>query len=57
VPHTSAGLENITAEDRAGVLMALEAFDKGLLDSAAALYLARSSRAACFITLGQPLAK
>ena len=49
-------LEHITLEDRDAVLKAVDAFDKGL-DFADALHLARSSRAAAFVTFDQRLAK
>lgn len=51
-----AGIEHITVEDRGAVLMALDAFDKGL-DFADALHVARSSRASGFVTFDQRLAK
>ncbi len=51
-----AGIEHITLEDRAAVLTALDAFDKGL-DFADALHLARSSRVTAFATFDQRLAK
>ena len=51
-----ASLEHITLEDRDRVLVAIDAFDKGL-DFADALHLARSSRAAAFATFDQRLAK
>ena len=51
-----ASIEHITLEDRDAVLVALEAFDKGL-DFADALHLARSSRASGFATFDQRLAK
>lgn len=51
-----AGIEHITLEDRGLVLMALEAFDKGL-DFADALHVARSSRTSGFVTFDQRLAK
>ncbi len=51
-----AGIEHITLEDRDAVLRALQAFDKGL-DFADALHLARSARAAGFVTFDQRLAK
>lgn len=51
-----AGIEHITLEDRDAVLTALDAFDKGL-DLADALHLARSARAAGFLTFDQRLAK
>ena len=51
-----ASIEHITLEDRDAVLMAVDAFDKGL-DFADALHLARSSRASGFATFDQRLAK
>ena len=51
-----ASIEHITLEDRDAVLVALDAFDKGL-DFADALHLARSSRASGFATFDQRLAK
>lgn len=51
-----AGIEHITLEDRAAVLTALDAFDKGL-DFADALHLARSSRVTAFATFDQRLGK
>jgi predicted nucleic-acid-binding protein len=51
-----ASIEHITLEDRAAVLVAVDAFDKGL-DFADALHLARSSRAAGFATFDKRLAK
>jgi len=50
-----AGIEHITLEDRDAVLMAVDAFDRGL-DFADALHLARSSRASGFGTFDQRLA-
>lgn len=49
-------IEHITLEDRDAVLVAVDAFDKGL-DFADALHLARSSRAAGFATFDRRLAK
>jgi len=49
-------IEHLTLEDRDAVLTALDAFDKGL-DLADALHLARSARAAEFVTFDQRLAK
>ena len=49
-------IEHVTLEDRDAVLVALDAFDKGL-DFADALHLARSSRASGFATFDQRLAK
>ena len=46
----------ITLEDRDAVLVAVDAFDKGL-DFADALHLARSSRVSGFATFDQRLAK
>ena len=51
-----ASIEHITLEDRDAVLVAFEAFDKGL-DFADALHLARGSRASGFATFDQRLAK
>ena len=51
-----ASIEHVTLEDRDAVLVALDAFDKGL-DLADALHLARSSRASGFATFDQRLAK
>lgn len=51
-----SGIEHITLEDRDAVLVALDAFDRGL-DFADALHLARSSRASGFATFDQRLAK
>jgi len=51
-----ASIAHVTLEDRDAVLVAVEAFDKGL-DFADALHLARSSRAAGFATFDQRLAK
>ena len=51
---TSIG--HLALEDRGAVLTALDAFDKGL-DLADALHLARSARAAGFVTFDQRLAK
>jgi predicted nucleic-acid-binding protein len=49
-------IEHMTLEDRDAVLVALDAFDKGL-GFADALHLARSSRASGFATFDQRLAK
>ena len=49
-------IEHITLEDRDAVLVALDAFDKGL-DFADAMHLARSSRASGFATFDRRLAK
>ena len=51
-----ASIEHVTLEDRDAVLMAVDAFDKGL-DFADALHLARSSRASGFATFDRRLAK
>ena len=51
-----ASIEHITIEDRAAVLAAVDAFDKGL-DFGDALHLARSARATGFATFDQRLAK
>jgi predicted nucleic-acid-binding protein len=51
-----ASIEHITLEDRDAVLVAVDAFDKGL-DFADALHLARSSRASGFATFDRRLAK
>jgi predicted nucleic-acid-binding protein len=49
-------IEHITLEDRDAVLVAVDAFAKGL-DFADALHMARSSRASGFATFDQRLAK
>ena len=51
-----ASIEHITLEDRDAVLVALDAFDKGL-DLADALHIARSSRASAFATFDRRLAR
>jgi predicted nucleic-acid-binding protein len=51
-----ATIEHIVLEDRDAVLVAVDAFDKGL-DFADALHLARSSRASRFATFDRRLAK
>lgn len=51
-----SSIEHITLEDRDAVLVALDAFDRGL-DFTDALHLARSSRASGFATFDQRLAK
>ena len=51
-----ASIEHVTLEDRDAVLVAVDAFDKGL-DFADAIHLARSSRASGFATFDQRLAK
>jgi predicted nucleic-acid-binding protein len=56
VLRSLASIEHITLEDRDAVLVALDAFDRGL-DFADALHIARSSRASGFVTFDQRLAK
>ncbi len=51
-----ASLEHITLEDRDAVLVAVDAFEKGL-DFADALHIARSSRVSAFATFDQRLAQ
>ena len=51
-----ASIEHVTLEDRDRVLVALDAFDKGL-DFADALHIARSSRSSGFATFDRRLAK
>ena len=51
-----ASLEHITLEERDAVLVAVDAFDKGV-DFADALHPARSSRASGFATFDKRLAK
>lgn len=51
-----ASIEHITLEDRDAVLMATEAFEKGV-DFADALHIACSSRASGFATFDQRLAR
>jgi predicted nucleic-acid-binding protein len=51
-----ASIEHITFEDRPAVLVALDAFDKGL-DFADALHLSRCSRASSFGTFDRRFAK
>ena len=51
-----ASIAHITLEDRDAVLVALDAFDKGL-SFADAMHLARSSRASGFATFDRRLAK
>lgn len=51
-----SSIEHVTIEDRDAVLVAVDAFDKGL-DFADALHLARSSRASRFATFDQRLVK
>jgi predicted nucleic-acid-binding protein len=49
------GIEHITIDDRAAVLTALDAFQKGM-DFAAALHLAQSGRSTAFATFDRRLA-
>ena len=56
VLRAPASIEHITLEGCAAVLVAIDAFDKGL-DFADALHLARSSRASAFATFDHRLAK
>ena len=49
-------IEHVSIEDRGAVLAALDGFARGL-DFADALHLARSSRAAAFLTFDRRLAK
>jgi len=56
VMRALASIEHIALEDRDEVLVALDAFDKGL-DFADALHLSRSSRASGFATFDKRLAK
>jgi predicted nucleic-acid-binding protein len=51
-----ASIEHITLEDRDAVLVAVDAFDKGI-DFADALHMARSSRASGFATFDKRLAR
>ena len=51
-----AGIEHVTLEDRHAVLLALEAFDKGL-DFADALHVVRSVRATGFLTFDKRLVR
>ncbi len=51
-----ASIGHVTLEDRDAVLVAVDAFDKGL-DFADALHIARSSRASGFATFDKRLAK
>ena len=51
-----AGIAHVTIEDRAAVLAAIEAMEAGM-DFADALHLARSSRAASFVTFDREIAK
>jgi predicted nucleic-acid-binding protein len=56
VMRALASIEHVTLEDRHAVLVAIDAFDKGM-DFADALHLARSSRASRFATFDRRLAK
>jgi predicted nucleic-acid-binding protein len=51
-----ASIEHVTLEERDAVLVAVDAFEKGL-DFADALHLARSSPASGFVTFDQRLGK
>ena len=51
-----ASIEHISIEDRDAVLVAVDAFDKGL-DFADALHMARSARASGFATFDKRLAR
>jgi predicted nucleic-acid-binding protein len=51
-----AGVAHVSLEDRDAVLAAVEAHAQGM-DFADALHLARSSRASCFVTFDQRLAR
>ena len=51
-----ASIEHITLEDRDAVLVAIDAFGKGI-DFADALHIARSSRASAFATFDRRLVK
>lgn len=51
-----ASIPHVTLEDRDAVLAAVDAFDQGL-DFADALHLARSARAASFVTFDRKLAR
>jgi predicted nucleic-acid-binding protein len=51
-----ASIEHVTLEDRDAVLVAFDAFDKGI-DIADALHIVRSSRASGFATFDRRLAK
>ena len=51
-----ASIEHISLEDRDAVLVAIDAFDRGL-DFADALHIARSSRASGFATFDRRLAR
>jgi predicted nucleic-acid-binding protein len=54
--RTLAGLEHVALEDRAAVLAAIDAHERGL-DLADALHLARSGRASAMLTFDKKLAK
>jgi predicted nucleic-acid-binding protein len=56
VMRALAGIEHVALEDRDAVLVALDAFDKGL-DFADAMHIARSSRASRFATFDRRLAR
>lgn len=56
VLRTLAGIEHVTLEDRSAVLTALDGFSAGL-DFTDALHLARSVRAAAFLTFDRRLAE
>ena len=56
VMRALVGVEHLTLEDRDSVLMALDAFDKGL-DFADALHMSRSAGSVAFATFDQRLAK
>lgn len=56
VMRALASIEHVTLEDRDAVLVAVDAFDKGL-DFADALHLARSLRVTGFATFDRRLAK
>jgi predicted nucleic-acid-binding protein len=51
-----ASIPHVTLEDRDSVLLALDAFDKGL-DFADALHVVRASRASSFVTFDRQLVK
>jgi predicted nucleic-acid-binding protein len=50
------GIEHVTVEDRATILVAIDAFEAGL-DFADALHLARSSRCSALVTFDRQLAR
>jgi predicted nucleic-acid-binding protein len=56
VLRSLVSIEHVSIEDRGAVLAALDGFAQGL-DFADALHLARSSRAAAFVTFDRRLAK